>query len=273
MLERRGEGERAAEGRERRRRARPASSSGPRAPPPPAPRPAASPARARARPHAARATSRAAAHPPPNATSGDAGGALYCSAAASRGGGAAGEGWGCRRSRRGRLTAPWDPNCESHAGPGTARGGCRRAGARGPLLPRPAHPALLWIPRSSPPPLRAPRGRPPPRQPPARRLRKRAQVTPPSAAVAASRRHRRWGEEEEGEGEEAGSVLPRVHFEFPPADQLPRVLHAGEATARLSMDGCAGGTTPSDWRTSSQRVMIGPPGRLGGSGLGSGGRF
>lgn len=124
--ERRGEGGRAAEGGRgaELRRAAPSAGLSPRAPRAPARAPA--PA---ARPPASGPTQRApapaaaAARPPPSAVSRAAGGALHCSAAASRGW-AAGEGGRCRHSCRGGLTTQSDPGRESDADPGAARGGC-----------------------------------------------------------------------------------------------------------------------------------------------------
>lgn len=125
--ERRGEGGRAAEGGRGAELSRAAPSAGlsPRAPRAPAraPGPAARPPASGPTQRAPAPAVAAAARPPPSAVSGAAGGALHCSAAASRGW-AAGEGGRCRHSCRGGLTTQSDPGRESDADPGTARGGC-----------------------------------------------------------------------------------------------------------------------------------------------------
>lgn len=121
----------------------------------PPPRPPTPPrALARARPHAARASPGGGASSPERRLQGCwLRSPLFCGCFPWVGG------WGggrCRLSCRGGLTAQSDPNCESDAGPGAARGGAgrlapRAAGARGlpppALAParRPAHPVLLWI--------------------------------------------------------------------------------------------------------------------------------
>ena len=157
-------------------------------------------------------------------------------------------GWGggrCRLSCRGGLTTQSDPNCESDAGPGAARGGCRapstagcrRAGASSSRTRSCSAPGascvtmdILALRR----PLLALREAAAAAA--ARQLRRRpgdqlcsgsgSGSSSSSSSSGGTSRHRRrhcrrsrWGEEEEGKGEKEGPALllrpPRVSYHQP----------------------------------------------------------
>lgn len=128
--ERRGEGGRAAEGGRGAELSRAAPSAGlsPRAPRAPAraPGPAARPPASGPTQRAPAPAVAAAARPPPSAVSGTAGGALHCSAAASRGVGGRG-GWEVSAQLPGRAYHSVGPRQRERRGPGHGARGLRGA--------------------------------------------------------------------------------------------------------------------------------------------------
>lgn len=235
------------------RRALRASSPGPRARAPPAAPPTPPRALARARPHAARASPGGCGASSPECRLQGCWrlSPLFCDCFPGVGG------WGggrCWLSCQGGLTTQSDPNCESDAGPGAARGGCRapstagcrRAGASSPHTRSCSAPGASCVTMD----ILALRRlllalREAAAAAAVRQLRRRPGDQLGSGSSGGRSRHRRrhcrrsrWGEEEEEEGEKEGPAFtPEATYGLLPLAELLRAHDAGEATAILKLCG------------------------------------